>query len=148
MNLSRSRRHLLDLLQRIPSLTEVALARAPLFPASLYRLRSCCGKPQCKCAHSSYRHEQWCVSYLEEGASRTRAVPPEIRAEVRKMTQDYRRFRQAERETRKALDDLRTVLERVRHARSEAGRRRYERLVTQQKESKARKRPRKGGNPS
>jgi len=148
MNLSRSRRKLLDLLERMTALTEVALGRSPLFPASLYPLKSRCGKPQCKCANTSYRHEQCCVSYVEDGASRTRTVAPDLRPEVRKMTEDYRRFRKAEHDIRKALGALTAEWQRVRDARCEAGRRRYERLVSQHKESKRPRRSRKGGKGS
>jgi len=145
MNLSRSRRKLLDRLRQLAALTEVALARSPLFPASLYRLKSRCGKPQCKCAKSAYRHEQWCISFLEGGASRTRTVPPELRAEIRKMTEEYRQFRQAERGLRRALDALITEMERMREARCEAGRRRYERMVRQRQEAQGVRSPPEGG---
>jgi uncharacterized protein with von Willebrand factor type A (vWA) domain len=145
MDLSLSRRELLELLDRMTSLVEVTLGRSPLLPASLYELKSRCGKPQCKCAQTSYRHQQWCISYVEAGASRTRTVAPELRPEVRKMTQDYRDFRQSERGIRKALEDLMAELERVREARCEAGRRRYEQLVNQHKEAKSAKSSQKGG---
>lgn len=145
MNLSRSRRKLLDLLERMTALTQIALDRSPLFPASLYQLKSRCGKPQCKCANTSYRHEQCCVSYVEDGASRTRTVAPDLRPEVWKMTEDYRRFRKAERDIRKALDDLTAELETIREARCEAGRRRYQHLVSQHKEAKGPNRSKKGG---
>jgi hypothetical protein len=148
MNLSRSRRKLLDMLQRMTSLTKVALGRSPLFPASLYQLESRCGKPQCKCAKTAYRHQQWCVSYVEDSASRTRVVPPEIRPEVRRMADDYRHFRQAERDIRKAFNDFIAELKRVRNARCEAGCSRYGRLVSQHKEAKCPNRSKKGGKTS
>jgi uncharacterized protein with von Willebrand factor type A (vWA) domain len=145
MDLGLSSRKLLELLDRITSLVEVSLGRSPLLPASLYELKSRCGKPQCRCAQTAYRHQQWCVSYVEEGASRTRTVAPELRPEVQKMTQDYRDFRQSERGIRKALEDLMAELERVRETRCEAGRRGYEQLVRQHKEAKSTKRSQKGG---
>jgi len=145
MDLSRSRRKLLDRLQQLATLTEVALARSPLFPASLYHLKSRCGKPQCKCAKTSYRHEQWCVSFLEDGASRTRTVPPGLRAEVRKMTEDYRQFRQAERGLRHILDELIAEMEKMREVRCKAGRRRYERMVRQHQEAQGVRSPPQGG---
>jgi len=145
MDLSLSRRKLLELLDRMTSLVQVTLGRSPLLPASLYELKTRCGKPQCKCARTSYRHQQWCVSYVEEGASRTRTVAPEVRPEVQKMTREYRDFRQSERGIRKALEDLMAEMERVRHARCEAGRRRYEQLVSQHKQAKSAKRSHEGG---
>jgi len=145
MNLSRSRRKLLDLRERVAALTERALGRAPVFPGSVYQSKSRCGKPQCKCAGTDYRHQQWCVSYVEGGASRTRVVPPERRAEVQAMTGEYRQLRKAEREIRKALEDLLAEWGSIRDARCEAGRKRYEQLVSQQQKGPEVRPAKKGG---
>ena len=145
MNLSRSKRRLLDLRERVTALTEVALGRAPLFPGSVYQSKSRCGKPQCKCASTDYRHQQWCVSYVEDGASRTRVVPPELRPEVEVMTDEYRQLRKAEREVRKALESLLAEWARIREARCRAGRKRYEQLVAQPPKGPKGRPSKKGG---
>lgn len=145
MSLSRSRQKLRNLSERIASLTGAVLDRSPVFPGSVYESKSRCGKPQCKCATTDYRHRQWCLSYLEDGASRTRAVPPAIRLEVQAMAEEYRRLRRTEREVRKALDDLLAEWVRLREARCEAGRKRYERLVRQQQKGPKAKPAKKGG---
>ncbi len=129
MNLSRARQKIVDYRDRIVALTEAILGRDPVFPGSVYQSNTRCGKPQCKCATTDYRHQQWVLSYVENGASRTRTLPPEIRTEVQAMADEYRRLRRAERELRKTLEDLLAEWARIRDARGDAGRQRYQRLV-------------------
>jgi len=72
-------------------------------------------------------------------------VGPELLEEVRKMTEDYRNFRAAEGELRQCLDELLAELENILQARTDAGRQRYDRLVTRQKDRKASQGQKKGG---
>jgi hypothetical protein len=59
---------------------------------------------------SDIRHESWCISYTEDGKSRTRTVPLESLAIVRRMTDRYRRLRSARSElTKQAQAILRLV---------------------------------------
>jgi hypothetical protein len=52
------------------------------------------------------------------------------------MTEDYREFRLAEREMRKAMDQMVGELRRVCRARCEAGRSRYDRMIREHREAK------------
>jgi len=130
MNPSHSHKKILDHLQTLQTLTETFLESDPLFPGSLYELKTRCGKPECKCAQTDYRHRAWCVSFVEQGASRTRVVADSFRPEMTKMTDEYRRFRQAERQLRQALEDLLGEVEALREERSKSGRRHFERLAS------------------
>lgn len=129
MDLSRAKRRSRELYELLGARLEVLLGRGPLFAASLYEHRTVCGKPRCKCARGPYRHRQWCLSFLEEGRSRTRVVPKAIRADVERLTGDYRRFRRARRELAALFAELIGHVDAVGQARCERGTRRYARLV-------------------
>jgi hypothetical protein len=68
--------------------------RESLLPGSLYTLRRKCGKPNCRCTRGEL-HESTVLSYRGEGRPRNISPPPEQIDTLRKMTEDYRRARQA-----------------------------------------------------
>ena len=140
MDLPRARRRVGILYQQVGELFETLLGRSPLFAASLYEHRSRCGKPLCKCAKGPYRHCSWCLSFIEDGRSRTRVVPRGLRPAVERLTGDYRRFRQARRELRRLVGELGAAVEAVGRARCEAGWRRYARLVERARGASSRSR--------
>ena len=145
MDTSRARRQARSAVQRMASLADALLGRGPIFAASLYEQRSRCGKPQCKCAVGAYRHRQWCVSFVEDGRSRTRVVPAAVRAEAQGMTEDYRRVRRARRDLRRIFDAMLGAVDAVARARREAGRKRFDRLVARARAGGPWARPREGG---
>jgi hypothetical protein len=143
MDASRTRQEVRRLVQEVRTLAEAFLARAPLFPGSLYEQKSQCGKPACKCARGRYRHRQWCLSFLEEGRSRTRAVPAALRPAVAELAGRYREVRRARRRLVRLLAELVAKVDALGEVRCREGRRRYERLAAWAPERAAR--PRKGG---
>jgi len=92
--LSALRAQLLQAQQQLPSLLEDCFARQPLLPGSLYTLRRKCGKPNCRCTRGEL-HESTVLSYRGEGRPQNISPPPEQIDALRKMTEDYRRVRQA-----------------------------------------------------
>lgn len=67
-----------------------------LIKGSVYQLQTRCGKPSCHCASDQGPlHTATVLSWSEKGKTRLRALPPGERARCQKLTQDYRRFRQA-----------------------------------------------------
>ncbi len=63
---------------------------------SVYDLQTRCGKPSCHCASDQGPlHTSTVLSWSEKGKTRLRTLPPGERARCRKLTEDYRRFRQA-----------------------------------------------------
>jgi len=109
---------------------ETALDRAPQFAASLYEHKIKCGKPQCKCAKSKpYRHPMWCVSFLDQGRSKTRVVPPAQRAGVEDLTRAYRRSRDARRQIQHAAQELLDAVDALGQAQCLQGYKRYTRLA-------------------
>ena len=129
MDLSRLRRQLGRIYAQIGARLEVFVGRSPLFAASLYEHKTQCGNPRCRCARGPYRHRQWCVSFVEEGRSRTRAVPRSIRPEVERLTGDYRRVRRARREVAALFGELLEAADALTQARRTAGTERFARLV-------------------
>lgn len=61
--------------------------------AYLYTSRTRCGRPTCKCMSTDYRHENNCVSFTEEGRSRTRTVEHGQLDDVQDFTSSYRTVR-------------------------------------------------------
>ena len=70
----------------------------PLLDGYLYVARVRCGRANCKCRRRDYRHELWCLSFREQGRSRTVTVPAAWRPRVAKAAGDYREARRLLRE--------------------------------------------------
>lgn len=92
--LSSLRSQLKQAQQQLPGLLEDCFRREPLLPGSLYTLRRKCGKPNCRCARGEF-HESTVLSYRGQGRPQNISPPPEQIESLRKMTDDYRRVRQA-----------------------------------------------------
>jgi Family of unknown function (DUF6788) len=97
---------------QLAALLELCFGRESLLPGSLYTLRRKCGKPNCRCA-SGELHESTVLSYRGQGRPKNISLPPEHIDTIRKMTDEYRRVRQAraklvrwQRELLKRLDEL------------------------------------------
>ncbi len=140
MNASEARKKMRELQARLGELTELWMERAPLLDASLYEHRIRCGKPTCRCADGDYRHAMWCISFVQDGKSRTRVVQEPIRARVRELTERYRALRQGRRELAGLVEELLRCADVLQEARCRQGRKDYARLA-----QKAKSR-RKGGD--
>ena len=92
--LSALRAQLLHAQQQLPGLLEDCFGREPLLLGSLYTLRRKCGKPNCRCTRGEL-HESTVLTYRGEGRPQNISPPPEQMNALRKMTEDYRRARQA-----------------------------------------------------
>ena len=120
-SLSHDRQQVRRLYEEIGSLLPLLLDRTPLLAASLYLRRSRCGKRTCRCARGSYRHRLWCVSFLEDGRPRNRAVPSRDLPIVRERTESFRRFREARRQVERLCSALVRALKRLGQSRSKYG---------------------------
>ena len=93
---SRLRQALLTLLADFQQQLEVLLPLRQLIKCSVYDLQTRCGKPSCHCAsQEGPLHTSTVISWSEQGKTRLRTLPPEQRAHLRQLTENYRRFRQA-----------------------------------------------------
>ena len=93
-SLSSLRSQLLDLQKLLPALLESSLGREPLLPGSVYTLRRKCGKPSCHCNRGEL-HESTVLSYRGQTRPQNVSPRPEHVDSLRKMTDHYRRCRQA-----------------------------------------------------
>ena len=129
MEPSRRRQEARALYEELGGLLDTLLGRSLLFPGSLYEQKSRCGKPLCKCAQGPYRHRLWCLSFVEDGRSRTRTVPAAIRPAVEGLAAEYRRVRQARRRAAELFEALLAHADALADARCRQGRKAYARLA-------------------
>jgi len=145
MDASQLRRKMRRLYAQMAACVDVLAGRSALFAASLYEHKTQCGNPRCRCAAGPYRHRQWCVSFVEEGRSRTRVVPRGLRPEVERLTGDYRRVRRARRELGELFGELLEAADALAHGRCAAGAERFARRVAEVRAAAAARRGRDGG---
>lgn len=68
--------------------------RSPLLKGSFCEVQRTCGNPGCKCAHGE-KHICQQLSASVQGKARTWNVPHQYAAKVKRLTENYRRFRRA-----------------------------------------------------
>jgi hypothetical protein len=145
MDASRLRSKMRRAYAQMAACIEALAGRSALFAASLYVHKTQCGNPRCRCATGAYRHTQWCVSFLEEGRSRTRVVPRGIRSQVERLTSDYRRVRRARRELGELFGQLLEAADALAEVRCAAGRERFARRVAEARRGGRARPGREGG---
>ena len=126
-DLSSLRSQLRAVQQQIQELLPAFLGRESLLPGSLYILRRRCGKPNCHCAHGE-PHASTVLSYRGQGRPQNITPAPEHREELRKLTDVYRRFRQARTQLLRLQRQLLTLIDRLEAARVQEGERRLQQL--------------------
>lgn len=93
---SRLRQALKTMLDEYQRQLEVLLPQRQLIKGSVYDLQTRCGKPSCHCASKEGPlHTSTVISWSEHGKTRLRTLPPDERAHLRQLTENYRRFRHA-----------------------------------------------------
>jgi len=93
---SRLRQTLKTLLADYQRQLHEMLPLRQLVKGSVYLLQTRCGKPSCHCAsEEGPLHSSTVLSWSEHGKTRLRTLPPGERARCQRLTEDYRRFRQA-----------------------------------------------------
>lgn len=126
-DLSSFRRQLHELQQQLPSLLEAFLGREPLLPGSVYTLRRRCGKPTCHCVQGE-RHASTVLSYRGQGRPQNITPPAEHLSAVRKLTDDYRLFRQARSQVLRLQRQILKLIDGIEAARVQEGERRFQKL--------------------
>lgn len=126
-DLSSLRSQLRTVSQQLHDLLETFLGREPLLPGSLYTLRRRCGKPTCHCADGT-PHASTVLSYRGQGRPQNITPSAAQLPDVRQLTDDYRRFRQARSQLLRLQRQLLTLIDRLAAARVREGQRRLQRL--------------------
>ena len=111
----------------------------PQAAAYLYEHKVRCGRAACRCATTAFRHRMWCVSFTEDGRSRTRVVPEEQWAQIHDMTQAYRRFRGARSQLKRLCDQLMAAVDAFGERQCGQGKASYERLRARRRPKAARR---------
>lgn len=97
---SRQRQLLRELLDEQQRLVEDLLPVRELLKGSVYELKTRCGKPSCHCAApDGVRHTTPVLSWSQQGKTQLRSLAANDLDRLRRLTDNYRQFRQ----TRAAL---------------------------------------------
>ncbi len=93
---SRLRQTLRTLLDDYQRQLAALLPLRQLVKGSVYDLQTRCGKPSCHCASDQGPlHSSTVLSWSEQGKTRLCTLPPGEHPHFRRLTENYRRFRQA-----------------------------------------------------
>ena len=66
----------------------------PMVQGSFYLQHRRCGKPNCRCAQGQL-HAAWVITRSQAGKNYTFMVPADQRAQLRQLTQEYRRYQRS-----------------------------------------------------
>lgn len=126
--------------QHLAALLELCFGRESLLPGSLYTLRRKCGKPNCRCTRGEL-HESIVLSYRGQGRPKNFSPPPEQIDTLRKLTDEYRRVRQARAKLVRWQRQLLTLVDALEAARVQLGEVTFRKvcLPTMQKTRRARR---------
>ena len=92
---SRQRQILLGLLEDCRRLIQQILALRELLKGSVYELKTRCGKASCHCASpDGPLHSTTVLSWSQAGRTQLRSIGPQDLPRLRRLAEDYRRFRQ------------------------------------------------------
>ena len=92
--LSRLRKSLAELTSELRGLSPILSDHRPMVKGSVYRMERKCGKPNCRCA-TGKPHSSMVLSWSEGGRTRLLSVPEKRLDEVKRLTEQYQRFRRA-----------------------------------------------------
>jgi len=119
VELSRLRREILQLRDRLGRVLAVALARTPLVKGNVYQIARRCGTPHCRCTRGEL-HRSMVLSWSEGGRNHLRSLPPAQVAAIRRKSREYLRFRRARAEVSVILKEILAVWDRIQELRCEA----------------------------
>jgi len=93
--LSRLRLSLVRLRDQMTKVLDVFVGREPLVRGSVYELRRKCGKASCSCASGKVLHSCMAITWRDGGRKRLRSLSPKEEIELKRLTENYRCFREA-----------------------------------------------------
>jgi len=95
IDISKARQKIKHLLWEEQRLNRVFMEGKPLLRGSVYKMMTKCGKKGCKCEKEGKLHSAWKISWSLDGRIKTRCVTKKGFIEYRRLTGNYRRYRQA-----------------------------------------------------
>lgn len=120
--LSQLRGKLNQTQDQIQQLLEEFRGRLPLLPASLYSLKRRCGKQNCRCAQGQL-HATTVLSYRGQHGKQTITPPAEQIGQLKKITDEYQRYRQARARLVRLQRQLLDAVDRIQDLRVQDGER-------------------------
>ena len=88
-----------------------------LIKGSVYQMQTRCGNPGCHCAQPhGQRHAATVLSWSEDGRTRMRSLAVDDRADVRRLSEQYRRLRQARAEVVRLHQQILHAIDRLEEA--------------------------------
>ena len=72
-----------------------------------------CGKPTCKCATTSYRHGGYYLYKSEGGKTSIKYVKIKDVEKIRKLTENYKKFRKARAELMKIENEMGEIMNQI-----------------------------------
>ena len=113
MNISKTRKHILELNEERNELVKTLLRPGKMVQGSLYQIARVCGNPNCKCARGE-KHVSGYLSTREKGRTKLTYVGPAIPMQLEERAQRYQRrrkrlarIREIDREISRLLNMLR-----------------------------------------
>ena len=104
--------------------------------AYLYTSQVRCGRSNCQCMKSDYRHQSICLSYKEGERSKTKSVSEQSSIRLQTMTAAYKDLRQRRKEAQKQLASLFKTLDKEIVKSTKRGRKSMEVILEAQRRSK------------
>ena len=95
MDISRYRLRLRELIEEERALVWILIGTKVIVKGYVYKMMVKCGKKGCKCEREGKLHSAWRISRSHKGKPQSRCISKREVIEYRKLTNNYRRFRQA-----------------------------------------------------
>ncbi len=104
------------MISELQGLAPILSEHRPMVKGSVYRMERKCGKPNCRCA-TGKPHSSMVLSWSEGGQTRLLSVPEKRLDEVKRLTEQYQRFRRARARLVQLHNKMLDVVNRIEEAR-------------------------------
>lgn len=95
MNISKKRQRLNELFKEHNKLKKSFMIKGPIKKGGVYKAKTKCGNPNCRCMTKGELHEVWRYYYSESGKNKVKTIKESEVSEYKKLTSRYKKFRQA-----------------------------------------------------
>lgn len=112
-NLSKLRQKLGQLIKSKSKPIGVIFGNLSLIKGGVYTLNRKCGKPSCKCATTSYRHSSSYLYKSEHGKNIITYLKDEVAGQIRLLTNNYIKFRQARAQLIKNEKEIMNIIDQI-----------------------------------
>ena len=93
MDISKKRQELNQLFKDMAGLKKVFMQRPPMLNGGVYKTKTRCGNPNCKCIREGKLHIVWRYYYTEDGKNKVKTLKAYEILKYTELTDRYKRFR-------------------------------------------------------